>query len=85
MAPRMAPAPGMPRFCRAPLLGLVLLGLSRWPTLGRFVAAPLVLLFGYVLAATYAVKLIPLYGGAEQGRASLACSDVALWSPSSEY
>lgn len=30
----------------------------------------LVVLFGYVLAATYAVKLIPLYGGYE-GRTSL--------------
>ncbi len=65
------PSPWYAQVLSTPLLGLVLLGLSRWPTLGRFVAAPLVLLFGYVLAATYAVKLIPLYGG-EQGRASLA-------------
>jgi hypothetical protein len=50
---------------------LALLGLSRWPRLGRFVAALLVLVFGYVLAATYAFKLIPLYGGSE-GRTSLA-------------
>jgi hypothetical protein len=35
------------------------------------VAALLVLVFGYVLAATYVVKLIPFYGGYE-GRASLA-------------
>ena len=34
-------------------------------------AALLVLVFGYVLAATYAFKLIPLYGGSE-GRTSLA-------------
>jgi hypothetical protein len=34
------------------------------------VAAFLVLEFGYVLAATYAVKLIPLYGGYD-GRTSL--------------
>jgi hypothetical protein len=52
------------------VLGLSLLGASRWPRLGRFVTALLVLVFGYVLAATYAVKLIPLYGG-YVGRASL--------------
>jgi hypothetical protein len=47
------------------------LGASRWPRLGRFVAVLLVLEFGYVLAATYVVKLIPLYGG-YQVRTSLA-------------
>jgi hypothetical protein len=65
------PSPWYIQVLFAPVLGLVLLGLSRWPRLGRFVAAHLVLLFGYVLAATYAVKLIPLYGG-DDGRASLA-------------
>jgi hypothetical protein len=65
------PSPWYAQVLLAPLLGLVLLGLSRSPRLGRFVAAPLVLLFGYVLAATYAVKLIPLYGG-DDGRASVA-------------
>jgi hypothetical protein len=55
----------------APLLGLALLGASRRPRIGRWVAALLVLLFGYVLAATYAVKLIPLYGGYD-ARTSLA-------------
>jgi hypothetical protein len=46
-----------------PLLALAALGASRWPRLGRFVGVLLVLEFGYVLAATYIVKLIPLYGG----------------------
>jgi hypothetical protein len=55
----------------SPLLGLALLGASRRPRIGRWVAALLILLFGYVLAATYAVKLIPLYGGYE-ARTSLA-------------
>ena len=55
----------------APLLGLALLGASRRPRIGRWVALLLILLFGYILAATYAVKLIPLYGGYE-ARTSLA-------------
>jgi hypothetical protein len=65
------PSPWYAQVLLAPLLGLALLGASRWPRLGRFVAALLVLVFGYVLAATYAVKLIPFYGGYE-GRTSLA-------------
>jgi hypothetical protein len=65
------PSPWYAQILLAPLLALALLGASRWPRLGRFVSALLVLLFGYVLAATYAIKLIPLYGGYE-GRASLA-------------
>jgi hypothetical protein len=65
------PSPWYAQVLLAPLLALALLGASRWPRLGRFVSALLVLLFGYVLAATYAIKLIPLYGGYE-GRASLA-------------
>jgi hypothetical protein len=60
-----APSPWYAQVLLAPLMGLALLGLSRWPRPGRFVAALLVLVFGYVLAATYAVKLIPLYGGYE--------------------
>jgi hypothetical protein len=65
------PEPWYAQILSAPLLGLALLGASRWQGLGRFVSAVLVLLFGYVLAATYAVKLIPLYGGYE-GRTSLS-------------
>lgn len=65
------PCPWYAQVLLAPLLGLALLGASRWPLLGRFVTALLVLVSGYVLAATYAVKLIPLYGG-YWGRTSLA-------------
>ena len=54
-----------------PLLSLGLLGASRSRTLGKIVAAAFVLLFGYLLGATYWVKLIPLYSGFE-GRTSLA-------------
>jgi len=47
----------------APTLALLLLGTSRWPRVGKVSAIAIVLLFGYVLAATYVFKLIPLYGG----------------------
>jgi len=65
------PSPWYGQVLLGPLLGLAFLGVSRRPRLGRYVAAVLVLVFGYVLAATYAVKLIPLYGGFE-GRTTLA-------------
>jgi len=67
----MGPSPWYAQVLVAPLLGLAMLGPSRWQGVGRFVTALLVLLLGYLLAATYAVKLIPLYGG-YPGRASLA-------------
>lgn len=67
------PEPWYTQVLSAPLLGLTLLGASRGQRLGRYVAAFLVVLFGYVLAATYAAKLIPLYGGYE-GRTSLAAT-----------
>jgi len=66
----MGPSPWYAQVLSAPLLGLALLGASRWQRLGKFVATFLVTLFGYVLAATYAAKLIPLYGG-YVGRTSL--------------
>jgi hypothetical protein len=53
-----------------PLLILAFLGASRWRRAGVAPAALLTLLFGYVLAATYLVKLIPMYGG-YAGRGSL--------------
>ena len=54
-----------------PMLALALLGIARWPKAGKFVAIAMALLFGYILVATYWVKLMPLYGGLE-GRTSLA-------------
>ena len=65
------PSPWYSQVLVAPVLGLAFLGCSRLPAWGRFVSAALVALFGYVLIATYVVKLIPLYGGYE-GRTSLA-------------
>jgi hypothetical protein len=64
------PSPWYAQPLVAPLLGLTLLGASRWRGFDRFLAALLVVMFGYVLAATYVVKLIPLYAGFD-GRMSL--------------
>jgi hypothetical protein len=67
----VGPSPWYAQVLSAPLLGLALLGASRWQWLGRVVTVFFVVLFGYILAATYAVKLIPLYGGYE-GRTSVS-------------
>ncbi len=72
------PGPWHSQVLLAPMLGLAFLGSSRSDGQGKVVAAVLVLLFGYVLIATYFAKLIPLYGGYE-GRTSLA-SLIALYS-----
>lgn len=61
----------------APLLCLSLLGCQRSARLGRWIAAGSVGLWGYILAATYAAKLFPLYGGFEGGRSTLR--DLAHW------
>jgi hypothetical protein len=53
-----------------PLLALGLLGASRSGNIGRAAAILMALLFGYILVATYWVKLMPLYGGFT-GRTSL--------------
>lgn len=66
-----SPSPWYAPVVVTPVLGLAFLGASRWGRVGRGVMALLVIVFGYVLAATYAVRLIPLYGGF-QGRTSLA-------------
>lgn len=66
-----APAPWFAQVLVAPLLTMGALGCCRLPRLGRWVAALAVLAFGYLLAATYFLKLIPVYSGCE-GRSSLA-------------
>jgi hypothetical protein len=65
------PIPWYPQAILTPMLGLAFLGCSRSDKLGRIAASALVGLFGYVLIATYVVKLIPLYGGYE-GRTSFS-------------
>jgi hypothetical protein len=55
----------------APALAIVLLGLSRSRRMGRLIAAAIALVWSYVCITTYAVKLIPLYGGYSKGRMTL--------------
>jgi hypothetical protein len=47
----------------APVLLIVFLGFSRAGGWGRVLAAVTVMLWAYVMGATYVAKLIPLYGG----------------------
>ncbi len=61
----------------APVLWLLSCGLARGRVLGRAVAATMAILWMYVIGATYALKLIPLYGGYEKGRAYLG--DLLSW------
>ncbi|MGH9664979.1 MAG: hypothetical protein ACRD9L_11195, partial [Bryobacteraceae bacterium] len=56
------PSPWYTQVLLAPVLGLAALGMERWRP-GKTLASLLALLFGYILAATYLVKLIPLYSG----------------------
>jgi hypothetical protein len=58
-----SPQPWYPQVIAAPAFGIAFAGASRRPRAGPFLAAAIVLLSGYVLAATYVVKLIPWYGG----------------------
>ena len=60
-----------------PLLCLGILGCQRSGRLGRWIAAASVVLWGYILTATYAAKLFPLYGGFAGGRSTLR--DLAHW------
>ncbi len=65
------PCPWYTQTLLVPLLALCFKGTSRSPRVEKVAAVLLVLLFGYVLVATYWVKLIPLYSGFH-GRTSLA-------------
>ena len=61
----------------APLLCLAMLGCQKSGRLGRWIAMASVALWGYILAATYVAKLIPLYGGFSGGRSTLR--DLGAW------
>ena len=67
----ISPAPWYAQPLLVPMLSLALIGAARGRTAGRWIGALLVLVFTYVLIATYWVKLIPLYSGFE-GRTSLS-------------
>jgi hypothetical protein len=59
-----------------PVMLLAFLGISRTLRWGRILAPLFVLLWGYVLIATYLIKLLPLYGGFP---ASGRIRDLAAW------
>jgi hypothetical protein len=61
----------------APLLCMALLGCQRSGKIGRWLARACIVLWGYILAATYVAKLFPLYGGFAGGRSTLR--DIAHW------
>ena len=60
-----------------PLLAVAMLGCQRAGRVGRWVAILSVVLWGYILAATYVAKLFPLYGGFGGGRSTLR--DIFHW------
>lgn len=60
----------------AALLGLLACGLSRTGRAGRWLAVAMTAMWAYVMAATWWVKLIPLYGG-YRGRARVGA--LAEW------
>jgi hypothetical protein len=59
------------------LLCMAMLGCQRSGDIGRWLAAASVALWGYILAATYVAKLIPMYGGFAEGRSTLR--GIARW------
>ena len=61
----------------APVIALVYLGLSRWKRAGAGVAAVNLVLWGWVLIATWTVKLFPMYSGG--GSAARRARDVWNW------
>jgi hypothetical protein len=61
----------------APVVVLAYLGLSRWPRVGAALAAVSVLLWTWVLIATWMLKLFPLYSGG--GTAPMRARDVWAW------
>ncbi|MGI8743699.1 MAG: hypothetical protein ACR2NN_14215 [Bryobacteraceae bacterium] len=67
----IAAVPWYTQVLLAPVLLLAFLGLSRARRWGWALLAAQVVLWGYVLAATYIAKLAPMYGGLGPGRVHL--------------
>jgi len=67
----VAAAPWYAQILLVPVLTLIFSGLQRSATIGRVLSAVTTLLWGYILVATYVVKLIPLYAGYGGPRANL--------------
>jgi hypothetical protein len=53
------------------VLCAALLGCQNSPRVGRWIAPAMAILWGYILAATWIAKLIPLYGGFTSGKSTL--------------
>jgi hypothetical protein len=60
-----------------PVMLLAFLGLSRAGSIGRYLAVATLLIWSYLICATYVIKLIPQYGGFREPRAHL--SDLVSW------
>jgi len=73
----IAPSPYYVQLLAPPLLGLLLLGLSRAGRAGGMLRIAMLWLWAYAIAATYAAKLVPFYAGLTQDRARLA--DLPGW------
>jgi hypothetical protein len=69
-------APWYTELLLPPALAIVFLGLSRSP-LGKPISIAVLIAWVYICAATYVVKLIPLYGGYTKGRMTL--KDTIEW------
>ena len=64
-------APWYTEVLLAPSLAIILVGISRTPRFGPPTSVAILLLWTYICAATYLVKLIPLYAGYAKGRTTL--------------
>jgi hypothetical protein len=64
-------APWYTEVLLAPSLAIILLGMSRTRRFGPPTSVAILLLWMYICAVTYLVKLIPLYGGYAKGRTTL--------------
>ena len=73
----IAAVPWYMQLLLAPVLLLAFLGLQRTHGTGHWLAIALAAIWGYILIATYWIKLIPLYAGYPPGRARL--SDLWAW------
>ena len=67
----IAPMPWYLQLVLVPALTFAFLGLDRSGSLGRWIGIVSLLVWAYVAAASWVVKLIPMYGGFEQGHGRL--------------
>ena len=72
-----AASPWYTQILLAPVLSLAYLGMMRWRRAGGVLAAVTIALWGWVLIATWTVKLFPMYSGG--GSAPMRMRDVWNW------